>query len=194
MDYKTYTMPIFTSSCFIYCLSPHPFLVRALNQQYRTQRSRPRIACAHVRVGGNPNMPGDLRRPEVPLDILWKYFDSLNKEEYDLFIASDSDNVKDLAKKRYPKNIIDTVGKITHIDKPHKNDPREGFLKRILDFYTMVKWVILSIRASGFTMLAAYVRDTDSGLYCWRGQYLRPCSRYIIHNTFPSVILATGTF
>ncbi|OWF36969.1 hypothetical protein KP79_PYT13526 [Mizuhopecten yessoensis] len=138
-------------------------------------------------------MPWDDKRSKSPLGILWKYFDQLNKTKYDFFVASDTNGVKDLAKKRFPGNMIDTPGKITHIDQSYHNDPRQGFLKQLLDFYTLVNCDILIITSSGFGMLAAYVRQVDTGLYCWRGTYLRPCSRYTIHNTFPGEVLAPGS-
>ncbi|XP_021374164.1 uncharacterized protein LOC110463691 [Mizuhopecten yessoensis] len=167
----------------LFKLSPAP--VSALNEQYRTQRKRNKLACVHIRHGTNPNMPRDNKRPEQPLDILWGLFDTLNKDEYDLFVASDTDSIKALAKKRYPQNMLDTPGSITHIDQPHKNDPREGFLKQLLDFYTLVSCDILIIPSSGFSILAAFVRNIDTGLYCWRGQDLIPCSRYTINDIFP---------
>ncbi|XP_069141051.1 uncharacterized protein [Argopecten irradians] len=172
---------------------PSPLLDQALKEQYRTRRSRPKIACAHVRVGGNPTIPKDLKRKNKPLEILWQYFDTLNKTEYDLLISSDSEQVKDAGKKRYRGNMIDTVGKIIHIDRRSKTDPNEGFLKMMLDFYTLITCDKLIITNSGFGILTAYVRQTDDGLYCWRGRDLRPCSRYTVHNTFPSEILAPGS-
>ncbi|XP_060081555.1 uncharacterized protein LOC132560867 [Ylistrum balloti] len=162
-----------------------PSSLNALDKQYRANRIRNKLACAHVRYGNNPNMPRDGKQPKLPLDGLWRYFDKLNKDEYGMFVASDTDNVKALARERYPANIIDTPGNITHIDQPHLNDQREGFVKQLLDFYTLVSCDILIIPSSGFSILAAFVRNTDSGLYCWRGQDFLPCSRYTIGDIFP---------
>ncbi|XP_060066967.1 uncharacterized protein LOC132547219 [Ylistrum balloti] len=174
---------------FTLLFQPSPLLRDALNKQNLNHR-RPKIACAHVRIGRNPNMPSDHPRANPSLEVLWKYFDKLNKDEYDFFIASDADHVKDVAKKRYSANIIDTAGKITHIDQPNKNDPRAGFLKALLDFYTLVSCDSLIIPNSGFSILAAYLRESDSELYCLRAGDLKPCSRYTIHNIFPTPILA----
>ncbi|OWF34745.1 uncharacterized protein LOC110443817 [Mizuhopecten yessoensis] len=176
-----------------FLFKPSPFLVRALNDFDRTQRTRHKIACAHVRFGGNINMPFDYKRVKLPLGMLWNYFDNLDKEEYDFFVASDTNGVKHLAKQRYPGNMIDTPGQITHIDQPSLNNQREGFMKQLLDFYTLVRCDILIITSSGFGMLAAYIREVDTGLYCWIGRDIRPCSRYTIHNTFPGEMLAPGS-
>ncbi|XP_069114288.1 uncharacterized protein [Argopecten irradians] len=157
----------------------------AISERIRANRKRSKLACVHIRHGTNPNMPRDNKRPDQPLDVLWGHFDKLNKDEYDLFVASDTDSVKGIAKVRYPGNIIDTPGNITHIDQPHKNDERQGFVKQLLDFYTLVSCDILIIPSSGFSMLAAFVRSTDTGLYCWRGQDIIPCSRYTIGDIFP---------
>ncbi|XP_033733659.1 uncharacterized protein LOC117322824 [Pecten maximus] len=162
--------------------------VHALNRHYRTKRRRNKIACAHIRIGENPNMPeiGTRNRPVPSLKVLWDYFDSLNKNEYDLFIASDTDGVKTFAKERYPENMIDTPGKITHIDQPYKNDPVEGFLKQLLDFYILSECDILVIPPkSGFSMLAAFIRNKDDGIFCLKKEELVPCSRYTMTDILP---------
>ncbi|XP_060076829.1 uncharacterized protein LOC132563779 [Ylistrum balloti] len=175
---------------FHFFFKPSPLLGNALNELQKKYRKRPKIACAHIRVGGNKNMPYDDRRPKIPTDDVWKYFDKLNKSEYDFFIASDANEMKNVAKNRYPKNIIDTPGKITHIDQKGRNDPRAGFLKQFLDFFTLVKCDALILTNSGFGTFAAYLRETDSDLYCLKGEHLRPCSRYTVHKVFPGQFLA----
>ncbi|XP_069107025.1 uncharacterized protein [Argopecten irradians] len=168
---------------FMFELSPQ--FVNVLNSHHIAQRKRNKIACAHIRVGQNPNMPLDAVGPVKFLEPLWKFFDSLNHDEYDLFIASDTDSIKYVAKARYPGNMIDTPGNITHIDQPHINDPDDGFQKQLLDFHILVNCDILIVPASGFSILAAFIRNTDSGLYCWKGKELLPCSRYTILDIFP---------
>ncbi|XP_021368489.1 uncharacterized protein LOC110460096 [Mizuhopecten yessoensis] len=160
---------------------PSPLLENALKDQ-NMHRSRPKLACAHVRVGDNPNMPGDDRRTRPRKDIIWHHFDKLNKDEYDIFIATDSNSVKKRAKIRYPANIIDTPGRITHIEQQYKFDPCEGFLKQLLDFYLLISCDTLILTRSGFGMLAAYLRGTDSELYCLQEGDLMPCSRYTLHH------------
>ncbi|XP_069111167.1 uncharacterized protein [Argopecten irradians] len=173
-----------------YFFKPSPLLSKSLDDFKRKNRLRPKLACAHIRTGKNPNMPHDDPRSATPLTVLWKYFDKFNKTEYDFFIASDSDSVKSLAKGRYAANMIDTPGKITHIDQPNRNDDRTGFLKQLLDFYTLASCDALVLPKSGFSIFAAYIREKKSKLYCVRNDDLRPCSRYTIHNTFPEPILA----
>ncbi|XP_069142175.1 uncharacterized protein [Argopecten irradians] len=168
---------------------PAPVLIQALRDHNSKQRTRPKLACAHVRLGGTKFMADD-KREDRPLGVLWKYFDQLNKTEYDMFVASDTKMVKELARRRFPRNIIDTPGTVTHIDNPDNDHPCEGFLKQLLDFYILANCDILIITRSGFGMLAAYVREVDAGLYCWSGRYLRPCSRHTIHNVFPGEMLA----
>ncbi|XP_069105762.1 uncharacterized protein [Argopecten irradians] len=163
---------------FLFKLSP--LSDQALNDHYRSRRQRSKIACAHIRIGRNPNMPRDIITRVAPtLDTLWKYFDTLNMKEYDLFVATDTDSVKTEAKRRYHDNMIDTPGNITHIDQTSNSDPREGFLKQLLDFYILMECDKLIIPSdSGFSMLAALLRDDEDGLYCWRDTTFVPCSRY----------------
>ncbi|XP_069134232.1 uncharacterized protein [Argopecten irradians] len=168
---------------FLFKLSP--LSVTAFNE---VKKTRNKMACAHVRVGQNPNMPHDGNgRKKMPLEVLWRYFDSLNKEEFDLFVASDTDSVKEAAKNRYPDNIIDTPGNITHIDQRGRNDPSEGFLKQLLDFYILMKCDKLIItEQTGFGILASFIRNMDDGLYCWRRNLLIPCSKYTVNDIFRS--------
>lgn len=173
---------------FNYLFLPSTFLSRKLAAQNRT---RVKTACAHIRVGSNPLMPADSFRDRQPLAVLWNFMDKVDKSLYDIFIAADNDAVKTLAKKRYPGNYIDTVGRITHIDNNHTNvDAREGFLKQLLDFYTLVNCDILIVANSGFSVTAAYLRNRDSGLYCFKENNIVPCTRYTIHDSFPGPILA----
>ncbi|XP_069134466.1 uncharacterized protein [Argopecten irradians] len=159
----------------------------ALAHHEKTRRKRKKIACAHVRIGRNPTIPQDTGNPvKLPLDVLWKYFDSVNRDEFDFFVASDSDSVKTDAKKRYPDNVIDTPGKITHIDQHTDSDPADGFLKQLLDFYILMRCDKLIISEnSGFGMLAAFIRNTNYELYCWVGRDLIPCSRYTVNDIMP---------
>ncbi|XP_033761877.1 uncharacterized protein LOC117343565 [Pecten maximus] len=174
---------------FNFLFTPSPLFAKALNE-VKSQRTRPKIACAHLRVGGNPTMPGDDRRKRLRVDLVWKHFKKLNKRIYDIFIATDAEHVKRMAKKRYPANIIDTPGKITHIDQPNRNDPGVGFLKQLLDFYTLMNCDVLITSESGFSIFAAYLRDTDSDLYCLRSEGIIPCTRYTINDIFPGHFLA----
>ncbi|XP_069107074.1 uncharacterized protein [Argopecten irradians] len=177
---------------FLFKLSP--FSVRALHERYLTKRKRSKIACAHIRIGRNPNMPSDVTyKVAPPLITLWKYFDTLNKEEYDLFVATDTDSVKTEAKTRYPDNLIEILGNITHIDQTSSGDPREGFLTQLLDFYILIGCDVLIIsNQSGFSLLAAYLRDRDDDLFCWRGRNLIPCSRHTAADVIESIKFRGG--
>ncbi|XP_069111166.1 uncharacterized protein [Argopecten irradians] len=174
---------------FMSLFKPSPLFSDALNK-FRNKRRRPYIACAHLRVGRNPNMPGDDPRSTLKLNAVWDYLNNLNKSTYDFFVASDAEHVKNIARNRFPTNIIDSPGKITHIDQSNGNDPSAGFLKQLLDFYTLLDCDVLITSVSGFSIFAAYLRGTDSGLYCLASGGLLPCSRYTINDIFPGEFLA----
>lgn len=164
-----------------------------LNELTAMNRTRMKTACAHIRHGRSFNMPKDIVRKRQPLDTLWTFMDKLDKDVYDIFIAADNDYVKKLAKNRYPDNIIDTTGDIVHLDKSLSNtklNPRNGFLKVLLDFYTLASCDILIIQNSGFGIMASYLRNGDSGLYCWKEGKIKPCTRRTIPIEYPHPILA----
>lgn len=175
---------------FNFLFIPSEFVSAELEYQIRTQK---RTACAHIRYGGNPNMPDDLRRERQPLSVLWKFMDKLDKDIYDIFISADSDDVRKIAKNRYRDNIIDTWGKIAHIDRPRAAtpvDPRESFLKQLLDFLALTRCDILIIQSSGFGINAAYLRNHDLALYCWENRAIVPCTRHTLPGKYHTQILA----
>ncbi|XP_033755998.1 uncharacterized protein LOC117338778 [Pecten maximus] len=170
-----------------YLFKPSERLSRALNSQ---KRRRSKTACAHVRIGKSENLPDDPPRHRESLDTLWNVFDDLDEDVYDLFIATDDESLLKRASGRYPNQIIETDGQIGHIAKLKKGYNTEVSLKMFLDFYMLINCDILILTESGFGMAAAYIRNTDSDLYCWRGPELKPCSRYTVHHMYEGMMLA----
>ncbi|OWF49475.1 hypothetical protein KP79_PYT17542 [Mizuhopecten yessoensis] len=174
---------------FNYLFKPSETLSRALKAQ---KRPRSKTACAHIRIGRNPTVPNDPPRHQQPMDILWNFFDRLDKDLYNIFVATDDDRILKTARDRYPEDIIDTYGKIGHIAKlpEEQKGNKDIFVKMFLDFSMLINCDILILTESGFGMVAAYIRNTDADLYCWRGPELRPGSRYTVHHMFKWPLLA----
>lgn len=173
---------------FNFLFKPSTLFIRELQAQNRTRR---KIACAHVRISDNPNRPRNRSNLKVQLEILWKFMDDVDKDVYDIFIATNNYDVATKAKKRYPNNFIDNKGPIQHIDRPNDNS-REGFLKQLLDFYTLTRCDILLIGKSGFGMTAAYLRNTEADLYCChiKDRTSKACTRSTLEDVFPGYVLA----
>ncbi|XP_033761879.1 uncharacterized protein LOC117343566 [Pecten maximus] len=174
---------------FKFLFTPSPLFAKELNK-LKSQRRRPKLACAHLRLGDNPTLPGDDYRKSLNLDLVWNYLNTIDQKKYDLFVASDAHHVKEMARQRYSVNIIDSPGNITHIDQNNGNDPGVGFLKQLTDFYTLTTCDVLLLSSSGFGMFAAYLRDTDTDLYCLRSEDIIPCTRNALNEIYPGQVLA----
>ncbi|XP_067668122.1 uncharacterized protein [Haliotis asinina] len=129
-----------------------------------------KLVCAHIRVMKNPTIPGENHRP-TPLNVslVWNFLRQYNNSAlYRIFVATDSQDVRQDAKKLFPSVIQDLEGDIVHIDLNNhgKDDKCGGFAKVILDQRTMSSCDVFFMTDSGLGRIAAMMRGTDKGLYC----------------------------
>ncbi|OWF37382.1 uncharacterized protein LOC110467510 isoform X2 [Mizuhopecten yessoensis] len=159
----------------------------------RNDTTRSKTACAHLRIGGNPSMRNDHpRNDKNSLKAVWSFLDQLYINDYNIFVATDDDSVRKTARERFKNTFIDIPGSIMHIDQSsyRRGDVCEGFKKQLLDFLFLATCDVLVLSNSGFGMMAAYLRTHKTGLYCWTGSGIVPCSRYTVHDFYPLPILA----
>lgn len=171
---------------FNFLFKPSVLLDRELKNLNRT---KPKMACSHVRVGDNLKRPSGRAKIQQQLEVLWKFMDAIDKTVYDIFVASDDETVANKAKERYKENFIDIKGPITHIDQT-THRAYDGFLKQLLDFYTLTRCDILIIGCTGFGIMAGYVRNSEADLYCYKDGNNTPCARSTLEDVFPGHILA----
>ena len=135
--------------------------------------ARHRLVCAHVRMGANPTTPNDsvVRFHEASLAVIWKFLAKHSKTDEDkIFFMSDSENVVRLAKAQpFSHRMVDTGGPINHIDRSsslNTEDRCAGLEKLLFDQHVLMQCDVLLISLSGVSRMAAYIRDSDDGLYC----------------------------
>ncbi|XP_046559303.1 uncharacterized protein LOC124268378 [Haliotis rubra] len=129
-----------------------------------------KLVCAHVRVMNNPTIPGDGYRP-TPLNVsvVWNFLSQYNNSAlYRMFVATDSQKVRQDAKRLFPSVIQDLEGDIVHVDRDNhgKDYACAGFGKVILDQQTMSSCDVFFMTDSGLGRIASMMRGTDKGLYC----------------------------
>lgn len=130
--------------------------------------NRSQLVCAQVRMGRNPTIPRDtsVRNKPSTLKAIWNFFDKFkNQQNTRFFVTSDSENVRQEAYRRFPRQITDTEGPIIHPVKSKLKGICKGFTKMILDQYVLSKCDVLVISRSGYGKMAAYLRNTQQNVY-----------------------------
>ena len=130
------------------------------------------LVCGHIRVGKNPSIPSDINlRFGVPnitmlLDFL-KLFDVDGTNA--IYIASDSENVKKIARTRI-RSYINMNRTIVHVDrleksKKIKSEACDGWKTVVLEQFILSQCDILVLTRSGLGTIAAYMRGDYKNLF-----------------------------
>ena len=72
-----------------------------------------------------------------------------------IYIATDSDAVKEAAKSKFSKRFVYIHGRIMHIDKMADDEECSGFHKVVSDFCVLSTCDVLLMTRSGFGRLAS---------------------------------------
>ena len=121
------------------------------------------LICSHIRTGINPTMPHDTPKtrsivPNVKFIFDWlKAYDDLTK--YIIYIATDSDDVKKVAKTKL-SNTLTIDLPIVHVDlvrSDQKNIACLGMFATLLEQHILAKCNVLLLTASNFGAMAAYM-------------------------------------
>ncbi|XP_067687005.1 uncharacterized protein [Haliotis asinina] len=146
-------------------------------------RAKPRgsskLVCAQIRLFKNPSNPNDNknRRGATMQDVqkIWNFFRNFSDPStYKIFATSDSETVMQQARKLFPSQIMESEGKVFHMELGTDRRSRcDGWKKVILDQHVLMSCDVLVFTFSG---VAAYVRGTQKGLYCMVEHKLIKCS------------------
>ncbi|XP_060068270.1 uncharacterized protein LOC132548423 [Ylistrum balloti] len=154
----------------------------------KTLRSVTKLACAHIRMGGNETQDHQ-RTDRKQLIHIWNFLKT-KEDNYSIFIATDSELVRNTAKSLF-KQILEVKGRILHIDQnPAGSGVTNGYKKVATDFFLLSKCDVLMLTRSGFGMMSAYLNTNNPSLYCLVKDEVVPCSRYTLHNYYPGEILS----
>ena len=70
-----------------------------------------------------------------------------------------------MGKEKFPETFLETTGPITHVDKYKGQDACAGFGHAIVDQLLLSTCDVLVISESGLGKIAAFLRNSDDGLY-----------------------------
>ena len=137
------------------------------------------LVCSHIRVGKNPSMPQDQKRYVANVTTIFQFlkgFDNLSK--YVIYVASDSQAVRDNVKGNFTNSFI-VDSPIVHVARLRpEDDACEGFRTVLLEQCLLARCDILLYTRSSFSRMAAYMNYRSKGLY-----YFDPESKSVVIKT-----------
>ncbi|CAH1799884.1 unnamed protein product [Owenia fusiformis] len=146
------------------------------------------LICAQIRMGVNPSIPHDVGPPRNKLEFLsvvWEFLSQFNNsDQHRIFITTDSEDVRQTAKRLFPNTIVDTEGIITHVDRtPNRSQACQGMQKVSLDFHIQTYCDVLMISRSNFGEYGAHLRNSKEGVYgFFNGTIVKGYPPYIIRS------------
>lgn len=166
----------------------HTDSVKSSIQEFFTKRvQNKKLVCAHVRQGRSKTLPTDdstdIKEKDVQLilDFLSKY----KTPNHKIFIATDSADVKNLARQKFQDFLLEVPGPITHMDISRSGDLCNGQQKAFIEHEILTMCDTLLLTRSGFGIIAAFLRENSDELYCYSRHYIAPCSRYTLSKIYP---------
>ncbi|XP_067686687.1 uncharacterized protein [Haliotis asinina] len=145
-------------------------------------RGSSKLVCAQIRLFKNPSNPNDIKIPRgatmQDVQKIWNFFRNFSDPStYKIFVTSDSETVMQQARKLFPSQIMESEGKVFHMELGTDRKSRcDGWKKVILDQHVLMSCDVLVLTFSGVGRVAAYVRGTPKGLYCMVEHKLVKCS------------------
>ncbi|KAK7096544.1 uncharacterized protein [Littorina saxatilis] len=132
------------------------------------RRTRP-LVCAHVRVGHSANFKREtaVRCNITTLPVLWDFLQPWVTNGSDVFLATDSYEVRNLTRHRFGARMLDTGEEIVHVDgrSTAVQDVCHGFQSALLDQLILTRCDVLVTSHSIFSQRAAYLRGRSDNLY-----------------------------
>ena len=137
-----------------------------------------KTVCVHYRAGKNPTIPRDAYRyGQKYLGHVWNFLTKYNKTGHVIYIATDSENVKEQGRSKFPDRFIDIPGKITHVDQSRDNSECNGFRKGIMEHQFLQQCDVIHLTPSGYSRTAALLRKTSNFMFCLRETGISMCSK-----------------
>ncbi|XP_046584871.1 uncharacterized protein LOC124291841 [Haliotis rubra] len=128
------------------------------------------LVCAHVRMRKNPNMPNDASPINAlsSIDSLWRFLSKF-KNTSRVFVASDSVDVRNSARKWFGDREIDTDGVVLHIDlQGHVSSACIGLEMALLDQAVLSLCKVLVVSTSNFSIRGAMMSKLKQKLFMFK--------------------------
>ena len=141
---------------------------------YTNQIFGKHLVCSHIRKGKNPSIPNDseLLMATPNETVVFEFLKRYDFEKsHAIYIASDSNGVKLLAKRQL-QSLVYINRTIIHVDRLVENKTTrtvacEGFYTALLEQFILSTCETLILTRSGFSSMAAYIRGTSERLFLY---------------------------
>lgn len=139
-----------------------------------------KLICAQIRIGRNPTMPqDDVRNRKSTVNVVWDFLRRYNDtRHYKIFVTTDSEEIRNKAKRLFPEQVLDSKGKIIHVDFHRRPSATicQGVEKVLLDQYILSNCDVLIHSRSNFGENAARLKKKHSEIYIFQNGRISPSS------------------
>ncbi|XP_041355228.1 uncharacterized protein LOC121372855 isoform X2 [Gigantopelta aegis] len=127
------------------------------------------LICAHIRIGRTKRSKDSLVFNKMSdVYMIWEFLDRYVNNASKIFIASDSEEVRRMARARYKVKEVDTGGTVVHVDRERNaRTACEGLELAILDQTVLGTCKVLLMSQSNFGQRAAMLGGLYDNLFMW---------------------------
>ena len=148
---------------------PRKALEQEIEMYMKNVRESQQLICSHIRVGKNPSMPSDVQRRAGPPNVstIFRFLKTFDiPAKYVIYVASDSDEVRESAKRNFTNSFTVDLP-IIHVDRyrSQKAIACKGLYSVLLEQYLLSKCDVLLVTRSGLGVIAAYMSDNLQDLF-----------------------------
>ncbi|XP_059151022.1 uncharacterized protein LOC131937534 [Physella acuta] len=146
------------------------------------------LVCVHIRLGHSSSLPfeNNVRNKPETVAAVWDFLAGYVTKGFHVYLATDSQTVRDEAKTLFGHRLHVSSSPIVHIASVQKGqDKREGFrLALVEQLLLTTSCRVLVISYSGFSMKAAKIRDflqpAAKELYIYRNGQVTPAGMWML--------------
>ncbi|XP_053397061.1 uncharacterized protein LOC123530570 [Mercenaria mercenaria] len=151
---------------------PNQRLLKDIVQFYDNRVLGRHLVCSHIRIGQNPSIPADYRRPRGSSNetLIFHFLEAYDDDQkYVTYIASDSEDIKRHAETRL-KSYINVNRTIVHVDrlgklKHYTKEACEGLYTALFEQLILTLCDTLILTRSCFGTMAAYIRGVSDNIF-----------------------------
>ncbi|KAK3105387.1 hypothetical protein FSP39_023986 [Pinctada imbricata] len=157
-----------------------PEIKRELNEFKGRYVQENKTVCAHLRVGNNPGFMDSRYNNLGNLSEIWEFLSKYDSNGHVIYIATDSNAVREAARRRFLDRYIDMPGPVVNTAFKFDDDSCSVFRKIFLDFTFLTTCDVLLLTFSGFGEHASLLRTKEGNQYCFQNGKVYPCPIYSI--------------
>ena len=127
------------------------------------------LICAHIRLGSTKTFRDSVVFNKISdVHVVWEFLDRYVSNASKIFIASDSEEVRQMARARYKDKELDSGGKVVNVDTDRSRQRSCDSLEHaILDQSVLSTCKVFVMSRSNFGQRAAMLGDLYSNLFLW---------------------------